>query len=79
MIHEALSAILIRADKNSSFFKPFKRVWNCSLCFVSFLSVKHWTEGTYDGHAYKSVSKQKKCEHLHLFAPIACKYIMAKI
>ena len=76
MIHEALPAILEQI-KTVAFFKPFKRVWNCSLCFVSFLSVKHWTEGTYDGHT-NPCSKQKKCENLHLFAPIACKY-MAKI
>ena len=68
MIHEALPAILIRADKNSSCLKPFQRVCNCSLCFVGFLSAlsnigRKELMMTIQIH----VSKQKKCKNLHLF------------
>ena len=78
MINEALPAIpiIVYTNKTVALKKNyFKRVWNCSLCFLSFLFVKHLSEGTYD-LPYKTpcFSKQNKCEKLHLFALIACKW-----
>ena len=44
-------------------------MWNCLLCFLSFLSVKHWSEGTYD-RPYKNPCfpsrSVKNCTCLHL-------------
>ena len=71
MINEALPAIpiIVYTKQNSSFFNYFKRVWNCLLCFLSFLSVKHWSEGTYD-RPYKNPCfpsrSVKNCTCLHL-------------
>ena len=73
MINEALLAIPIRVHRNKTvavFQTIFKRVWNCLLCLLSFLSVKHWSEGTYDLpykiHDFPSRRSVKNCTCLCL-------------
>ena len=71
MINEALPAVpIIIVYKHKTIFKLFKKiVWNCSLCFVSFLSVKPWTEETAlpcKNPCFPSKRSMKICTCLHL-------------